>query len=313
MNKLIKTDPKLIDIFENISKEITFIDNIPELKSLRDTADGFEKAWKAHYKSSGDGFDLMFKGWEAKIRSERKMGEMLQNMDKQEGYRTPKGLRDETPLLEDLGITKIQSFRYQKLANVEEKYFEKKIIELFGSHREPTTSALLSKAHVSHNAGDNEWYTPSHIIEAVRDTMGEINLDPASSDKANEIVKAAKYYTVKDNGLTKKWYGNVWLNPPYSQPLIEDFCEYLVYSLSHGNVQQAMALVNNATETNWFQLLLKECNGVCFIKGRVKFLDKDGKPGSPLQGQAVLYFGNRVGLFDDNFNKLGTILWTEVK
>jgi len=49
---------------------------------------------------------------------EKYMGEMLGQMPKQEGYRTPTGLQSETPLLEDLGISKIQSHRYQQL----EKY-----------------------------------------------------------------------------------------------------------------------------------------------------------------------------------------------
>jgi hypothetical protein len=30
-----------------------------------------------------------------------------------------------------------------------------------------------------------------------------------------ETVRAAAYFTKEDDGLTKEWNGNVWLNPPY--------------------------------------------------------------------------------------------------
>ena len=50
----------------------------------------------------------------------------------------------------------------------------------------PTMTALVKGlGHVSHNSGDNEWYTPPYIIEAARDCMGGIDLDPASSTRHN--------------------------------------------------------------------------------------------------------------------------------
>ena len=61
---------------------------------------------------------------------------------------------------------------------------------------------------------DDEWYTPPVIIEALRTTLGEIDLDPASSKEANAHVKAKHYYTIKDDGLCMPWKGAVWCNPP---------------------------------------------------------------------------------------------------
>ena len=167
-----------------------------------------------------------------------------------------------------------------------------------------------TKPHVAFNSGESEWYTPSEYIESARKVMGSINCDPASSDSANKIVKALQYFTKKDDGRTKEWTGNIFLNPPYSQPLITEFTNLLVDKYISGEIKQACVLVNNATDTGFYQSMLTHCKAVCFIKGRVKFINEDGKAsGAPLQGQTILYFGNRVSEFTDNFSQYGVILY----
>lgn len=166
------------------------------------------------------------------------------------------------------------------------------------------------QVHVSNNSGNNEWYTPPEYIEAARQAMGGIDTDPASSDIANAVVKAETYYTVNDDGLAWDWYGRVWMNPPYAQPLIAEFCQKLADDYALGFVTQACVLVNNATETKWFNVLLDVATAVCFIRGRVRFIDPDGVPsGAPLQGQAVLYLGNDVENFTKCFSAFGRILY----
>lgn len=173
-----------------------------------------------------------------------------------------------------------------------------------------TINRWLALPHVAQNTGENEWYTPLVYIEAAREVMGTIDCDPASSEIANKIVQAPTYFTIQDDGRTKKWHGNVWLNPPYAQPLVADFCELIVKKYRDGEIQQACVLVNNATETNFYQGMLKYCEAVCFIKGRVKFVDDDGEEsGAPLQGQTILYFGLCIEKFAQVFSALGVILY----
>lgn len=168
--------------------------------------------------------------------------------------------------------------------------------------------AKESKPHVAHNSGENEWYTPSAYIEAARLAMGGIDLDPATSDLANETVQASTYFTILDDGLTKRWFGRVWMNPPYSQPEINHFAQKVVESVGAGDVQQACVLVNNATETGWFQALLSEASAVCLPKSRIRFVGPDGQKGAPLQGQAILYFGQRTAEFAAVFSEFGCVL-----
>ena len=174
-----------------------------------------------------------------------------------------------------------------------------------GENAKSVVLEVQKRPHVANNSGNNEWYTPSEYIEAARKAMGSIDTDPASNDIANKIVKAEKYYTIETNGLAHDWTGNVWMNPPYSSDLISKFVEKL--KEQRANYNQAIILVNNATETQWFYEIVKIASAVCFPKSRVKFYMPDGKTGAPLQGQAVLYVGNNTEKFISAFGGIG---WT---
>ncbi len=165
------------------------------------------------------------------------------------------------------------------------------------------------KTHLLYNSGNNEWYTPPEFIEAAREVMGSIDTDPASSHRANETVKATQYFTAETNGLTKEWNGNVWMNPPYSQPLISQFADAVTEKYISGEIDQAVILVNNATETKWFQkMLLVVSSAFCLVKKRIKFLNINNEPvGAPLQRQCIIYFGNKISMFYKYFIQFGPI------
>lgn len=162
---------------------------------------------------------------------------------------------------------------------------------------------IQKRPHVSFNSGNNEWYTPKSIIEAAVKVMGEITLDPATSELANKTVNAKNIFTAEDNGLEKPWSGNVWLNPPYSADLIGQFAEKAVKE--RPNYEQIIVLVNNATETEWFNKFVSIATAVCFPRSRVKFYKPDGNIGAPLQGQAIIYCGSKDSLFVETFKEIG--------
>lgn len=248
--------------------------------------------------------------------SEVKIGAMLKEIPKTSGgdrksenFKIVSQDKIEKPkadTIRDLGFTPKQTAQFQQMAEHEEEVHEA-IAEARKNDDIISRSAVLrkieekKKPHVVNNSGDNEWYTPAEYIEAARTVMGTIDLDPASNDFANGTVKAETYYTEETNGLTHEWTGNIWMNPPYSGGVISQFVKKLVES----DFTQAIVLVNNATDTEWFRMLTSKAKAIVFTTGRIRFVKRDGAKNTPLQGQAFVYFGKNRLKFVEVFSRFG--------
>jgi len=69
-------------------------------------------------------------------------------------------------------------------------------------------------ANPKHSSESTEHMTPADYVEAAREVLGVIELDPASSELANGTVRARRYFTKADDGFAQRWGGRVFLNPP---------------------------------------------------------------------------------------------------
>ena len=127
---------------------------------------------------------------------------------------------------------------------------------------------------------NDEWYTPPEIIHS----LGEFDLDPATSVEAHRLNKSAKkIYTVGDNGLLAAWEGRVWLNPPYSNPLIQQF---LVKMAEHNN---GVALVFAKIEAKWFHdIVFRHAAAIKFLYARIRFFKSDGTRGMQTRNGSML-------------------------
>ena len=153
--------------------------------------------------------------------------------------------------------------------------------------------------------GEFELYTPAHYIEAAREVLGEIDLDPASNELAQSTVQARDYFTPETDGLTRDWNGRVWLNPPYHRDLLPAFVNKLVGEVAVGRTSAAIMLTNNCTDTIWFNSAQATCQAICFTAGRIRFLRRGDKEVAPTQGQAFFYFGPDVDRFAEVFADIG--------
>lgn len=161
------------------------------------------------------------------------------------------------------------------------------------------------------NMANNEWITPRWLIDDAKKVLGPGPLlDPASSALANRVIQADKYYTSEEDGLGNdtEWSGKIWLNPPYSRELCRPFCFRACIEYKSGNITEGMTLLNNATETQHVQLLIREHYSFCLFNKRIKFLDKNlvARPGGRY-GQVLFYLGCHVVKFHNVFSKHGSV------
>jgi phage N-6-adenine-methyltransferase len=166
----------------------------------------------------------------------------------------------------------------------------------------PILNTLTSKS--------NEWYTPQRYVDAARELMGGIDLDPASNSTANETVKAANFYDSTSNGLDKDWTGRVWLNPPYGRDEAgsnqDIWSRRLIEQYNASITTEAVLLVNAAVDTKWFQRLFDY--PICFPDHRINFYSPENSVSGSTHGSAFVYFGSQVEKFVEMFSEFGTVV-----
>ena len=151
--------------------------------------------------------------------------------------------------------------------------------------------------------GNDEWYTPPDVIEVARDCMGGIDLDPASTAKANETVQAKAIYTVEDDGLIQPWHGRVFLNPPFSAQLKRAFCDRLRESVASGDVTQAVLVTPIDYSPQWGDVIRTCASAVAHAVGSTPFYGPRGEHGGPGFGHMVSYYGPNVERFASVFGR----------
>ena len=167
---------------------------------------------------------------------------------------------------------------------------------------------LSANKFLRHANGVYEWYTPEAFIISVRRVLGQIDLDPASSEKANRIVKATKFYTQSDNGLNKAWRGKIFMNPPFKNKLIKQFVSKLLKHIKSCEVTEAILLTDSCTDTGWFQDALSLAAAYCFPKGRLKFYGPHDEIQFAQRPQTFFYFGDNVEMFKAVFETKGFVV-----
>ena len=157
---------------------------------------------------------------------------------------------------------------------------------------------------INQDSGNFEYYTPMEIVEAARLVMGSIDLDPASSAKANERIKALKYYS--EGALEKPWFGNIWMNHPFSRINNPLFVGKLVEWYESMSGRQACCITFAATSGKWFQPLLNYPQ--CFLSPRTNYYMPDGKKKRGVtKGSVVTYLGGNTEKFKEVFGRFGVV------
>lgn len=162
-----------------------------------------------------------------------------------------------------------------------------------------------------HSSVSNERYTPAKYIEAARTVLGGIDLDPASCERANRLVRAGRYFTEDNDGLKQYWSGRVWMNPPYGKTNGKSnqglWLTKLLDDYDSCRLIGAIALVNAVTDRTWFAPLWRY--PLCFSDHRIRFESGDGdNEDSPTHGSVFVYLGRDPDAFKREFGRFGQIV-----
>ncbi|WP_106828110.1 DNA N-6-adenine-methyltransferase [Parabacteroides pacaensis] len=131
-------------------------------------------------------------------------------------------------------------------------------------------------------AATTEWYTPQYIIESLG---GKFDLDPCAP--AILWYTAHKCYTKEIDGLSQKWEGRVFLNPPYENPVVKHFVRRLA---DHNN---GIALLYARCDNKmFFEDIFNRATSIKFLRDRIYFIRPDGTKGDrPGCGSVLISYG----------------------
>lgn len=188
-----------------------------------------------------------------------------------------------------------------------------------------------------------EYYTPADIIEAARACMGSIDLDPASCVIANQTVKAARIFTLQDDGLAQTWdAATLFMNHPFHRgekacptdrskckkkkckpsrskkkttrghhidrdiPSNLDWINKFIAEYEAGHFQEGICITFANTSETWFRKLLQFPQ--CMPDKRIQYRNPDGSVSDNVtKGSAITYLGPNLDRFAAAFRHIGTI------
>lgn len=196
--------------------------------------------------------------------------------------------------LADIGVTHNQSSEWKQLA---EEWTDEALTAAAEEMDRPSLAGIQQRAPGMFTSDTPEWYTPTHIVAAVVDVLGSIDLDPCAD--AGKGIPAANHYTVEDDGLVQPWRGRVYMNPPYGRDIVA-WIEKLAEEFKYGNVKEAIALVPARVDTTWWRKLPHR--EWLAVSGRLAFSGHENPAPFP---SAVCYLGPSWQRFREVFAPLG--------
>lgn len=141
----------------------------------------------------------------------------------------------------------------------------------------------MADIRATQSSNKDDWETPWWLVKAIERNLTlkhGFDLDPAATSLTK---KGHDYFDEEANGLRHDWYGNVFVNPPYSA--ISAWMKKGYDEAKKGNANVTM-LVAARTDTRWWWDYARH-GTVWFIKGRIKFVGATS--GAPFPS-AIVHF-----------------------
>lgn len=118
--------------------------------------------------------------------------------------------------------------------------------------------------NVMFSSATDDWETPQSFFNDL-DNEFHFTLDVCATDTN---AKCPNYFTRDQDGLSKKWRGNIcWMNPPYGKTISLWMQKAYEESLDGATV---VCLVPARTDTKWWHEYCMK-GEIRFVRGRLKF------------------------------------------
>ena len=138
---------------------------------------------------------------------------------------------------------------------------------------------------VSFSRKSDEWETPQDLFDRY-DAIHHFDLDVSATE---QNAKCKRFFTKETDGLSQKWFGSCWCNPPYSN--VSDWVRKAVSEMQNGVT--TVMLVPARTDVKWFHdyIYQKPNIEIQFVRGRVKFVG--GAENAPFPSMIVTFKGGK--------------------
>ena len=166
------------------------------------------------------------------------------------------------------------------------------VVGLVESKQHRLSASLVRRVHIDllhqtsnvvHNckcinldcSGHDSWYTPFDLLCKIRQvfTGNQIDLDPCSDPIAQQTVQAMTYFTKESDGLSKDWFGRVFVNPPFgllggkSQQGM--FASKALEEYNQKRASEVSLLLKASVGYSWVNTVMEHPHG--FLRSRVAF------------------------------------------
>jgi hypothetical protein len=191
-----------ISVYENAKYWVAQYESVDDLKDYLDKASVIEQ-----YAKRANDYELEINAGKARVRAERRCGELLKEIEKNKGGNpnlTPKTDVGVEKTIEEMGLTYNQSSKYQQLANVPEKEFEE-ALNAEGSI--PSAHGLLKSRNETKRIDKDCLYLWGRLVDIEKRLFGR-NINAL----LDEMTPAMEKDSTRILPLLREWTGHIYEN-----------------------------------------------------------------------------------------------------
>ncbi len=120
-----------------------------------------------------------------------------------------------------------------------------------------------------------ESYTPQSLFNLLNEEFN-FTLDPCEATFGPKLCPNG--YKLRDNGLSKPWYGRVYMNPPYGRDIWKWIKKAYNEAILEHHAELIVALLPVRADTQWWHDWVLEASEIRFLRPRIRFIGPDQKP-----------------------------------